>query len=66
MNLLSPHEIATLFVIQKASQRVNISNFDAVHLQHVELVRVAPTSGGESGWTPTSKGRDLVRRLQTT
>ncbi|WCM18761.1 hypothetical protein NDK50_15120 [Paraburkholderia bryophila] len=65
MNLLSPHEIATLFIIQNASQEVNVLNFDALHLQHVELVTAAPTSGGEIRLTPTSKGRDVLRRLKT-
>lgn len=65
-NLLSPHEIATLFVIQHAPEQVAPSHSDAVHLQHANLVQVVSAHAGDARLVLTSKGRELLKRLKTT
>ncbi|TCF96425.1 hypothetical protein BZM26_37765 [Paraburkholderia strydomiana] len=65
-NLLSPHEIATLFVVRNAPGQVAHTDPDALTLQLADLVKLLPAASGHGGLVTTLKGRELLRRLGLT
>ncbi|WP_144162135.1 hypothetical protein [Paraburkholderia sp. BCC1885] len=62
-NLLSHHEIATLFVLYHSPERVAPADPDVLPLQHAHLVEVVAAESGQTSCRITSKGHELVRRF---
>ena len=62
-NLLSHHEIATLFVLYHAAERIALADLDVLPLQHAHLVEVVSAESGQTDYRVTSKGNELVRRF---
>ncbi|MGF7130320.1 hypothetical protein P3T40_001795 [Paraburkholderia sp. EB58] len=62
-NLLSHHEIATLFVLYHASERMALADLDVLPLQHAHLVEVVSAESGHPFYRVTSKGHELARRF---
>jgi hypothetical protein len=50
-NLLSHHEIATLFVLYHASERMALADLDVLPLQHAHLVEVVSAESGHPFYT---------------
>jgi hypothetical protein len=62
-NLLSHHEIATLFVLFHSPERIVPADPDVLPLQHAHLVEVISAESGLTHYRVTSKGHELVRRF---
>lgn len=62
-NLLSHHEIATLFVLYHSPERSVRADLDVLPLQHAHLVEVVAAESGQKVYRVTSKGHELVRRF---
>lgn len=62
-NLLSHHEIATLFVLYHSPERIALADLDVLPLQHEHLVEVVAAESGQTYYRVTSKGHELVRRF---
>jgi len=62
-NLLSHHEIATLFVLYHSPERIALADLDVLPLQHAHLVEVVSAESGHTCYRVTSKGHELVRRF---
>jgi hypothetical protein len=62
-NLLSHHEIATLFVLYHSPERIALADLDVLPLQHAHLVEVVSAESGHTFYRVTSKGHELVRRF---
>jgi hypothetical protein len=62
-NLLSHHEIATLFVLYCSPERSVRADLDVLPLQHAHLVEVVAAESGQKFYRVTSKGHELVRRF---
>lgn len=60
---LSPHEIATLIVVDTAPDQIQHADADAISLLRAELVELLPAVSGRIRLTTTLKGRELLRRL---
>ncbi|NYH18845.1 hypothetical protein [Paraburkholderia bryophila] len=61
--LLSPHEIAMLFVLFSAPGKVALADPDVATLQQEQLVEVVSTTSGNAEFRLTSDGTELLRRL---
>lgn len=61
--MLSPHEISTLLLIQRAPHQVEWSGQYAARLRQEALVEIGSLPGGDPLPLLTPKGQDLLRRL---
>lgn len=62
-NLLSPHEIAMLFVLFSAPAQVALADPDVVTLQQERLVEVVSTTSEDAEFRLTPEGTALLQRL---
>jgi hypothetical protein len=61
--MLSPHELSTLLLVQRAPHQVEAFGQLAARLRQAELVEIARLPGGHSLPLLTPKGQDMLRRL---
>jgi hypothetical protein len=61
--MLSPHEIATLLLIQRTPFQVEALGEDTVRLLHEQLVEIERLATGRALPRLTSRGREMLRRL---
>jgi len=64
--LLSPHEIAMLFVLFNASGPLALADPDVTTLQQENLIEAVFTTTNEAEFRLTPEGTELIRRLGTT
>jgi hypothetical protein len=62
-NLLSHHEMATLFVLYNSPERVALAAPDALAPQQAHLVEVVSTKSDDAQFRLTSKRTELLRRF---
>jgi len=62
-NLLSPHELAMLYVVQNAPQQAALSDPETIQLQRRELITLILTGRGGARLTTTLRGKELLRRF---
>ncbi|MEM5387372.1 hypothetical protein VSR68_27770 [Paraburkholderia phymatum] len=60
--MLSPHEIATLMLLNSNEHRLESLDPDVLALRHYELVEVRDL-GGAAALQISARGRDLLKRL---
>ncbi|WP_277186457.1 hypothetical protein [Caballeronia sp. BR00000012568055] len=61
--MLSPHEIATLLLVQRSPHQVEAFGQLAARLQQEELVEIGRLPTGHPMPLLTPKGQDMLRRL---
>jgi hypothetical protein len=61
--MLSPHEISTLLLVQRAPYQVEALSEDTARLRHERLVEVELLATGGALPRLTSRGREMLRRL---
>ena len=61
--MLSPHELATLMLLNSSERRIESLEPDVLALRHYELVEVHELHGGRAALQISARGRDLLRRL---
>jgi len=61
--MLSPHELATLMLLNSHGRRIESLDPDVLALRHYELVEVHELRGGIAALQISARGRDLLRRL---
>ena len=61
--MLSPHELATLMLLNGNDRRIESLEPDVLALRHYELVEVHELRGGMAALQISARGRDLLRRL---
>ena len=64
--LLSPHEIAILFLLLDAPSQVAPGDPDAIALQEASLVEIVSTAFDDGRFRLTPAGTELLRRLGMT
>jgi hypothetical protein len=60
--MLSPHELATLMLLNGSERRIESLDPDVLALRHYELVEVHHR-GGVAALQISARGRDLLKRL---
>jgi hypothetical protein len=63
--LLSPHEIAMLFVLLTSPTAVELSDPDVASLQRERLVELVTTTIDAAEFKLTSEGAELIRRFES-
>jgi len=61
--MLSPHELATLMLLNSSERRIESLDPDVLALRHYELVEVCELRGGIAALQISARGRDLLKRL---
>jgi hypothetical protein len=61
--MLSPHEISTLLLIQRAPHQVEVFGLHAARLRQEALVEITRLPTGASMPLLTQKGQDVLKRL---
>jgi hypothetical protein len=61
--MLSPHELATLMLLNSHERRIESLDPDVLALRHYELVEVREMHGGDAALQISARGRDLLKRL---
>ena len=61
--MLSPHELATLMLLNGRERRIESLDPDVLALRHYELVEVRELRGGSASLQLSARGRDLLKRL---
>jgi hypothetical protein len=62
--MLSPHEFSTLLLIEHSPFQVEPRSTDLANLQREKLVRIESGKGGELQVRLTSRGYEVLGRLQ--
>jgi hypothetical protein len=62
--MLSPHEFSTLLLIEHSPFQVEPRSTDLANLQREKLVRIETGAGGELQVRLTSRGYEVLGRLQ--
>lgn len=63
--LLSPHEIAMLFVLLTTPAAVDLADPDVASLQRESLVELVATASDTAEFKLTSEGAKLTRRFES-
>jgi hypothetical protein len=63
--MLSHHQISTLFLIQRSPYHLESSKHEIAALQHEKLVEIDLPASGVPVARLTSRGREVLRRLDT-
>ena len=61
--MLSPHELATLMLLNGSERRIESLDPDVLALRHYELVEVHELRGGVAALQISARGRALLKRL---
>ena len=61
--MLSPHEISTLLLVQRAPHQVEVFGQHAARLRQEALVEITRLPTGASMPLLTQKGQDMLKRL---
>jgi hypothetical protein len=61
--MLSPHEISTLLLVERAPHQVEVFGELAARLRQEELVEIARLPTGRAVPLLTQKGQEVLRRL---
>jgi hypothetical protein len=61
--MLSPHELATLMLLNGNERRIESLDPDVLALRHYKLVEVRESHGGDTALQISARGRDLLKRL---
>jgi hypothetical protein len=61
--MLSPHELATLMLLNGSERRIESLDPDVLALRHYELVEVQELRGGMAALQISARGRALLKRL---
>jgi hypothetical protein len=62
--MLSPHEISTLLLVQRAPQQVDVAAQFTMRLRQEALVEIIRLPTGHPVPMLTQKGQDVLRRLE--
>ncbi|TKC86764.1 hypothetical protein FAZ69_19110 [Trinickia terrae] len=61
--MLSPHEISTLLLVQRAPYQVDVQRHDLLTLQRRLLVEIERRASGAKVARLTARGSELLRKL---